>query len=64
MKWAIVLFVAGVTVMVTTLSTSFLLAFVGIWAGILGFLAFWVVLFTGSYPQSWFEFQVKLMKKI
>ena len=39
----------------------FLLAFVGIWAGILGFLAFWVVLFTGSYPQSWFEFQVKLM---
>ena len=27
MKWAIVLFVAGVTVMVTTLSISFLLAF-------------------------------------
>jgi hypothetical protein len=33
--------------------------FVGIWAAILGFLAFWVVLFTGKYPQSWFEFQVK-----
>ena len=29
MKWAIVLFVAGVTVMVATLSISFLLAFVG-----------------------------------
>lgn len=39
----------------------FLLVFVGIWSGILGFLAFWVVLFTGTYPQSWFEFQVKLM---
>ncbi len=35
--------------------------FVAIWAAILGFLAFWVVLFTGKYPQSWFEFQVKVM---
>lgn len=36
----------------------FLIAFVGIWSGILGFLAFWVVLFTGKYPRSWFDFQV------
>ncbi|HCM27540.1 MAG: hypothetical protein A2Z99_21530 [Treponema sp. GWB1_62_6] len=36
--------------------------FPSIWAAILGFLAFWVVLFTGSYPKGWFEYQVKLMK--
>jgi hypothetical protein len=41
---------------------AFLLAFVGIGSGVLNFLAFWVVLFTGEYPQSWFEFQVKYMK--
>jgi len=37
----------------------FLLIFVGIWGIILSFFAFWVVLFTGSYPQKWFEYQVK-----
>ena len=41
---------------------AFLLAFVGIGSGVLNFLAFWVVLFTGEYPQSGFEFQVKYMK--
>ncbi|MBT3648473.1 MAG: DUF4389 domain-containing protein [Flavobacteriales bacterium] len=40
----------------------FLLLFVGIAAGVLQFLAFWVILFTGRYPQSWFEFQVKYMR--
>lgn len=40
----------------------FLLAFVGIASGVLTFLAFWVILFTGRYPQSWFEFQVKFMR--
>jgi len=35
--------------------------FVGIWAGILGLLAFFAVLFTGKYPKAWFEFQVKFM---
>jgi hypothetical protein len=39
----------------------FLLIFVSIWGAILQFIAFWVVLFTGKYPQSMFEFQVKLM---
>jgi hypothetical protein len=29
-----------------------------IWGAILGFLAFWVILFTGKYPVSWFNFQV------
>ncbi len=32
---------------------------IGIWASILAFIAFWVILFTGRYPESWFEFQVK-----
>jgi hypothetical protein len=40
---------------------AFIMLFVAIWAAILGFLAWWVILFTGKYPQSWFEFQVKLM---
>jgi hypothetical protein len=35
------------------------MGFVGIWSGILGFIAFWVVLFTGKYPESFFEFQTK-----
>ena len=39
----------------------FLLIFIGMWSVILSFLAFWVVLFTGSYPQSWFGFQVKVL---
>lgn len=41
---------------------AFLLIFVGIWAAILRFIAFWVVLFTGKYPKSMFEFQVGLLR--
>jgi hypothetical protein len=33
----------------------------GIGSAVLGFLAFWVVLFTGKYPKSWFDFQIKYM---
>jgi hypothetical protein len=40
----------------------FILMFVGIAAGILSFLSFWIILFTGRYPESWFEFQVKYMR--
>ncbi|MGA2548349.1 MAG: DUF4389 domain-containing protein [Rectinemataceae bacterium] len=40
---------------------AFLMFFVGIWACILAFLAFWVVLVTGKYPESWFNFQVKFI---
>ncbi|MCF8345786.1 MAG: DUF4389 domain-containing protein [Bacteroidales bacterium] len=36
----------------------FILFFVSLWASILQFIAFWVILFTGRYPQSMFEFQV------
>ncbi|MEZ4721924.1 MAG: DUF4389 domain-containing protein [Flavobacteriales bacterium] len=38
------------------------LMFVGIAAGVLQFLAFWSILFTGRYPESWFEFQVKYIR--
>lgn len=33
-----------------------------IWSGILIFLAFWVVLFTGEYPKSWHEFNVGTLR--
>jgi len=38
----------------------FVLMFVGIWSSILTFISFWSILFTGRYPQSFFEFQVGL----
>ncbi|HAW52672.1 MAG TPA: hypothetical protein DCX54_10155 [Flavobacteriales bacterium] len=41
---------------------AFLLTFLGIWSAILMFISFWVILFTGRYPQSFFEFQVDLMR--
>jgi len=37
---------------------GFVLFFVGIWAAILSFLAWWAVLFTGKYPKSFHAFQV------
>jgi hypothetical protein len=40
----------------------FLLMFMGIWGAILQFVAFWVILFTGRYPESMFEYQTGLMK--
>ena len=36
---------------------AFLLMFVGIWAGILNFITFWAILFTGKHPRSFFDFQ-------
>ena len=41
---------------------AFLLVFLGIWSAILTFISFWVILFTGRYPQSFFEFQVDLLR--
>ena len=40
----------------------FLMMFCQIWAGILSFISWWVVLFTGRYPQSFFEYQVKMIR--
>lgn len=37
-----------------------LMLFLGIWSAILSFISFWIVLFTGKYPQSFFEYQIKL----
>ncbi len=45
-----------------TLPHAFLLMFYGIWGAILSFISFWVILFTGRYPESFFEFQVKLIR--
>jgi hypothetical protein len=40
----------------------FVLLFVSLWGAILQFVAFWVILFTGRYPESMFEFQKGLMR--
>ncbi len=40
----------------------FILSFLSIWSAILTFIAFWSILFTGRYPESMFEFQVKLIR--
>src|SRR5258708_2763941 len=45
-----------------TLPHAFLLMLFGIWSAILTFISFWVILFTGRYPESFFEFQVKLIR--
>lgn len=41
---------------------GFCLFFLSLWGGILNFISFWAILFTGSYPQSFFEYQVKLYR--
>lgn len=40
----------------------FIMIFVGIYTQILSMIAWWVVLFTGKYPISWFETQVNMLK--
>lgn len=37
----------------------FLLFFISLWGSVLSFMSFWAILFTGSYPQNWFNFQVR-----
>lgn len=41
---------------------AFVLFFLGLWGAILGFISFWIILFTGRYPESFFEYQVKLIR--
>lgn len=41
---------------------GFVLFFLGLWGAILGFVSWWVILFTGRYPQSFFEYQVDLLR--
>jgi hypothetical protein len=45
-----------------TIPHMFLMIFAGLWGGILSFISFWVILFTGRYPESFFEFQVNLLR--
>ncbi|MBA3900158.1 MAG: DUF4389 domain-containing protein [Bacteroidetes bacterium] len=45
-----------------TLPHIFLMVFYSIWSAIITFISFWVILFTGKYPQSFYEYQVNLMR--
>jgi hypothetical protein len=38
---------------------GFILLFRALWGAILGFIGWWVILFTGRYPKSMFDFQVE-----
>ena len=40
----------------------FILIFVSLWAQILSFISWWIVLFTAEYPKSFFEFQEGLYR--
>lgn len=39
-----------------------ILLFLQLWSAILMMLAWWVILFTGRYPRSWFDYQIKLRR--
>jgi len=41
---------------------AFLMLFANLWSSILSFITFWIILFTGRYPQSFFDFQLGLMR--
>lgn len=41
---------------------GFIAFFVGIWAMFLQFVVFWVILFTGRYPESMFDFQMGFLR--
>jgi len=49
-------FFGGIYVMIPH---GFCLGFVAFWAGVLLFLSWWAILFTGKYPQGWFNFIMK-----
>ena len=40
----------------------FILMFVGFWGAVLQFAAFWVILFTGKYPETMFDYQVGMIR--
>lgn len=41
---------------------AFILTFLALWSAILQFISFWVILFTGRYPENFFEYQVKYLR--
>lgn len=40
----------------------FMLIFASLWGSILGFLAWWIILFTGTYPASWHAYNTGLLR--
>lgn len=40
----------------------FIMMFCNLWASILSFISWWIILFTGRYPQSFFDYQVKMLR--
>lgn len=40
----------------------FIWSFRNLWNSVLVFVAFWLVLFTGKYPEKWFDFQVGTLR--
>lgn len=40
----------------------FLLAFLGLWSAILMFVTFWAILFTGNYPEGFFNYQLRYLR--
>ena len=41
---------------------GFILFFMAIWSQILQFLSFWIIIFTGRYPESFYEYQIKYLR--
>lgn len=41
---------------------AIILLFVSLAALVVDFLAFWIILFTGRYPESWFNFRLNFMR--
>jgi len=41
---------------------GFLLLFLTLWGSLLNFITFWAILFTGQFPQSMFDYQLKLQR--
>lgn len=41
---------------------GFLLFFANLWSSILAFITFWIILFTGRYPESFFNYQLGLLR--
>lgn len=41
---------------------GFVLVFVRLWGAILSFISWWIIMFTGRYPQSFFEYQVGVIR--
>ena len=41
---------------------AFLLVFLALWSAILMFVTFWAILFTGNYPEGFFNYQLRFLR--